>query len=108
MRGPFLPPCRCVSSRYTGERMRIVKTLAVAFIALSSPLMSQPQFEKGKDLLNAGKTNEALALFREIVQTSPRNAEAWRWLGEAYFRAGKLDSAENAGKKVIAINDEQV
>lgn len=85
-----------------------MKTL-VAFIVLcslfTSSLVAQSSMEKGKELLKQGKANEALALFRQVVTTTPKSAEGWTLLGEAYFKVSNKDSAVLAGKKAISVDD---
>lgn len=86
-----------------------MKTL-VAFVALcclffTSSLVAQSPLEKGKELLKQGKASEALALFRQVVTMTPKSAEGWTLLGEAYFKASNKDSALLAGKKAISVDD---
>ncbi|MBI3579310.1 MAG: tetratricopeptide repeat protein [Ignavibacteriales bacterium] len=86
-----------------------MKTL-VAFVVLccllfTSSLVAQSPLEKGKEMLRQGKANEAIALFRQVVTTTPKSAEGWTLLGEAYFKASNKDSALLAGKKAISVDD---
>lgn len=89
-----------------------MKTL-VAFAVLcscivTSSLVAQSPLERGKELLKQGKAVEALALFRQVVTTTPKSTEGWTLLGEAYFKISNKDSALLAGKKAISVDDEYV
>lgn len=84
--------------------------ILVAFVALcclffTSSLVAQSPLEKGKELLRQGKANDAVAMFRQVVTTTPKSVEGWTLLGEAYFKASNKDSALLAGKKAISVDD---
>jgi tetratricopeptide (TPR) repeat protein len=68
------------------------------------PLFGQPQLTKGKELLQRGEINAALAELRQAVAQSPKNSVAWFWLGEAYLQAAKLDSAAFAAEKAVDLD----
>jgi tetratricopeptide (TPR) repeat protein len=53
-------------------------------------------------LMNAGRTDEAVAAFRKIVAVNPRLADAWTELGSALDRAGRYEEAAEVYKKAIA------
>ncbi|MBI3586036.1 MAG: tetratricopeptide repeat protein [Ignavibacteriales bacterium] len=85
-----------------------MKTL-VAFTAIccffTSSLVAQSPLERGKEQLKQGKAEEAIVLFRQVVTTTPKSAEGWTLLGEAYFKSSNKDSAWLAGKKAISVDD---
>ncbi|MFH0991529.1 MAG: tetratricopeptide repeat protein [bacterium] len=85
------------------------KLLAIALLlaALSvSMVLAQAQLEKGKEALKQGKPKEAIPFFLQILQTNPKNAEAWQGLSQAYNILGKHDSAMVTAQKAIDIDDE--
>ena len=47
------------------------------------------------------KTIEAL---KEILETNPKNANAWIELGQAYYHNGKIDKAIDAYNQALNIN----
>lgn len=59
----------------------------------------------GKMLLKQKKVKEAVAAFQKAVAASPRNVEALLWLGEAHLQAGRADSAEVYGRRVLDLED---
>ncbi len=79
--------------------------LAIIVLGFASvPALAQSQIAAGKKLLQQGKAQEALAELRKAVERSPKSADAWYWLGEAYLQNGKPDSAELAAVKIIALD----
>ena len=50
----------------------------------------------GSALLTAGKAEEAVAMFEQLLAAEPRNAPARYWLGEAYLALGQKNRARAA------------
>jgi tetratricopeptide (TPR) repeat protein len=48
---------------------------------------------KGHSLLQAGKSEQAAAKFKEATEVDPQHAEAWFCLGTIYSNSGQLESA---------------
>jgi tetratricopeptide (TPR) repeat protein len=85
--------------------MRFAKTVAVVLtIAAFTPAFAQPELNAGRQLLKQGQIQKALAALQTAVAKSPKNAEAWFWLGEAYLQSGKPDSADFAAEKILALD----
>lgn len=76
-------------------------------ILTTLPLRGQTSLDRGKELLQVGKYREAVSVLRQIIDAAPRNADAWRLLGEAYLRLENLDSAELASRRAVSIDDER-
>lgn len=76
-------------------------------LIITTSLFSQTSLDRGKELLQQGKYREAIGQLRQVLDSYPRNAEAWRMLGEAYLRVGNLDSAEIAARRALSIDDER-
>ena len=55
-------------------------------------------------LLNAGRIAEARTILREITAADPRDAGAWYLLSQTELRAGLLGEAEQAARRVLAID----
>ena len=63
---------------------------------------------KGKELLKQGMIDEALAVLRRTSAIEPTNVEALYWLGQAYLKAAKPDSAEIIGLNLLSQNNKGV
>lgn len=60
-------------------------------------------FNTGVELSNAGKNDEAIAKFNEVIATMPTCAECYANIGTVQTRAQKYDAAEAAFKKAIEL-----
>ena len=58
-------------------------------------------FNEGVELSNAGKNEEAVAKFNEVIATMPNCAECYANIGTVQTKAQKYDEAEAAFKKAI-------
>jgi tetratricopeptide (TPR) repeat protein len=67
--------------------------------------MSQSQFDKAKELLKQKKVSEAIVACRNYLTSSPNDEEGWLFLAKACKLSGSLDSAEQAAKKVVELDD---
>ena len=56
-------------------------------------------YTRGKEALEAGKTDEAIKALEEAVKLDPRFADAWQWLAQAYEKAGDNAQAMEAYAK---------
>jgi tetratricopeptide (TPR) repeat protein len=87
---------------------RIIAVITILIITVAANLIAQPQLDKAKDLLKQNKAAEAIAVCQSIIKTSPRDENAWLILAKACQQLNMLDSAENAAKKVVEIDDEML
>ena len=87
---------------------RILIVIMTILIAATSTLVSQPKLEKAKELMKQKKIGEAIAACQSYLQSSPRDENGWLLLAKACQQVGSLDSAENAAKKVIELDDEML
>jgi tetratricopeptide (TPR) repeat protein len=60
-------------------------------------------FNEGVELSNAGKNEEAIAKFNEVIAVIPSCAECYANIGTVQTRAQKYDEAEAAYKKAIEL-----
>jgi tetratricopeptide (TPR) repeat protein len=60
-------------------------------------------FAEGVELSNAGKTDEAIAKFNEVITAMPNCAECHANIGTVLTKAQKYDEAEAAYKKAIEV-----
>ena len=72
--------------------------------AFTTPLM-QAEFAQAHALENAGRTAEAQAIYRRIVQSDPANHPAWHGLGLLAFNTGNLPLALQCIEAAIACDD---
>jgi Tfp pilus assembly protein PilF len=63
----------------------------------------QKSFTDGVDLSNAGKNDEAIAKFQEVIATVPTCAECYANIGTIQGRAKQYDAAEASFKKAIEL-----
>jgi tetratricopeptide (TPR) repeat protein len=82
--------------------------LILCCVVVPTALFAQAELDRGRDLLNQGKTKEGIAVLRQLVESNPRSVDAWLLLGEAYFKVSNLDSAKLAGEKVISLDEANV
>lgn len=67
-----------------------------------SPNKSRPHIALGLALLNARRTDEAIAEFKKAIQLDPRAGEASLNLGQIYFTQGKMEEAVQAFQKGVS------
>lgn len=84
---------------------KIILTLAFAVLNLNFA-NAQTEREKGIQLYNEGKNNEAVAALEKATKQSKTDAEAWNALGLAYIKANALKKAIKAFEKAVD-NDQQ-
>jgi len=61
-------------------------------------------FSEAVELSNAGKTDEAVAKFNEVIAAKPDCAECYANIGTVQAKAKKYDEAEAAYKKAVEVN----
>ncbi|MCU0453031.1 MAG: tetratricopeptide repeat protein [Bacteroidetes bacterium] len=69
---------------------------------------AQPQLRDGMDLLGQRKYREAANFFRQTITLYPRDVPSWVYLGKSYLGTNQFDSAEVAGRKALALDDENI
>ena len=60
--------------------------------------------EQIKQLIQAGKTDEALQLLNEYLAAQPTDDQAWYLRGKAYYKKGETRLALNDYLEAIALN----
>jgi tetratricopeptide (TPR) repeat protein len=68
----------------------------------------QKLFAEGAELSNAGKHDEAIVKFNEVLTQVPKCAECYANIGATYVMKQDLAAAEDAYKKGIAINPDYI
>ncbi len=58
-------------------------------------------FEKAAEAAKEKKPDNAIKLFKQIVENDPKDFVAWTELGTLYYRAEKFDEAEKAYQKAL-------
>jgi tetratricopeptide (TPR) repeat protein len=61
------------------------------------------KLDRANNLLYGGKTEEALALFTELVDEDPSYAEAWNRASTCEFMLGNLEASLAAAKQTVDI-----
>ena len=65
--------------------------------------MSQAQLEKGLELHQQGKLDEAAAIYQEVLTADPGNADALHFLGLIAQQRGDLSTAIEQIEAAIAV-----
>lgn len=91
-----------------GVRAWVAATLAGALFSWAALAQDAATlFKEGADLLNAGRAAEAAQRFERGLQLSPNDATApaaYFFLGRAYIRMSRLDSARAALQRAIELD----
>ncbi|MDP7625533.1 MAG: tetratricopeptide repeat protein, partial [Rhodospirillales bacterium] len=69
--------------------------------------MSQAQLEKGLELHQQGKLDEAAAIYQEVLTADPGNADALHFLGLIAQQRGDLSTAIEQIEAAIAVEPER-
>lgn len=81
--------------------------LAVLALVLAGCTPAGPRaLLEGKQLLDAGKLQEAVAKLTLATQVMPTNAPAWNYLGLARHQAGDVPGAEQAYQQALRLDRE--
>jgi tetratricopeptide (TPR) repeat protein len=64
----------------------------------------QSEFDKSLSLFFNLKYQDALPLFKQVIEQEPNNDEALTWLAETYRRIGKTNDAIEAARKALLLN----
>lgn len=65
------------------------------------PSRNKSLFEKAQRSLDNGRHRDAASLLKEIVDTDPRDFQAWTELGTAHLMGGEMADAEKAYRRAI-------
>jgi tetratricopeptide (TPR) repeat protein len=65
-------------------------------------------FDEGVALSNAGKSEEAIAKFNEVIAIAPKCASCYANIGSIHLRAQEYDEAETAYKQALEIDVDMV
>jgi len=84
----------------------IVSLLALAVFLVACGPPGPRALVAGKDLLESGRTAEAIQELRTATTLMPTNAAAWNYLGVAYHRAGSWTNAAEAYTRALRYNRE--
>ena len=81
-----------------------IKTITfVLLIALGLAGCSQNLYMQGRRHLQAERFDPAIEAFYQEISVNPKNSEAWRELGVAYYKKGDLGKSEEALKQASNI-----
>ena len=69
----------------------------------SSPAQPAP-YDLGVKAIQAGDYARALTLFQKVVQTEPRNADAWNYIGFSHRHLKQYGESLAAYQKALGIN----
>jgi predicted Zn-dependent protease len=87
---------------------KLVASVILSCVVFVSGLSAQTQLDNAKELLKQGKAKEAVVLLRQVLETAPKNMDAWQYLAQAYLKANQLDSAKIAGERMISLDEKNI
>jgi cytochrome c-type biogenesis protein CcmH/NrfG len=79
----------------------------ICFVALNTVLATPALAQTPEALLAEGKADAAIAVLRQRVSTSPKDAESYHLLGRAYYSIQDWDGAIAAGEKAVGLAPEK-
>jgi tetratricopeptide (TPR) repeat protein len=74
----------------------------------TSTMTKDADYTAGEQAVKAGKYADALALLQKVVERTPKNADAWNYIGFSNRKLGKFPEALNAYEKALAINPDHL
>ena len=74
----------------------------VTAAALALPASAAPADNNARQLLAAGRADDAIAMLNSLIESSPNNAEAYHLLSRVYYALEKWDRAITAGERAVA------
>ncbi len=87
---------------------KLVAGAIVLCVVFVSGLWAQAQIDNAKELLKQGKAKEAIGLLRQVLETAPKNIDAWQTLAQAYLKVSNIDSAKIAGHRMISLDEKNI
>lgn len=81
----------------------ITLTFRVVAVTLFSTLLASATADSPKDLLQAGRVDDAITALNQQISSNPRDAEALHQLCRAYFQYEDWDRAEGRCKKAVEL-----
>jgi tetratricopeptide (TPR) repeat protein len=84
-------------------------SVVIGLMLMSIPFLSaDSQISRARTLIIENKGQDAIEELRSIIALSPKSAEAWGLLGQAFALTGQNDSAVIAGRKAIQSDGDMV
>jgi tetratricopeptide (TPR) repeat protein len=89
--------------------MKKLAAIVIASCTISvTGLWAQAQLDQAREMLRQGKAREAVAPLRQLLETAPKNIDAWLLLAHAYQKVPNLDSAKIAADRVVSLDERNV
>src|SRR5688500_16036981 len=85
---------------------RLFSLIVIALFAVSSGFAQQekPERDKAFDLYERGEYQEAIEIFRQVVETDKKNRRSWLFLAMALAKTGKAEEALKAAQKGASLS----
>jgi tetratricopeptide (TPR) repeat protein len=107
----MIPAGSSIAERPSYERRRHLSTCDTcdlpmpAGMGYASSMSSKDElYDRATDLFGDGKTEEAIAVYREALALDSDFADAWHGLGMALSELGRHDEAIEAGKRLCELS----
>jgi tetratricopeptide (TPR) repeat protein len=82
----------------------LLKTAGTLLLLASAAFAATTTIPSARDLVYAGRVNEALQALNSRVQTNRQDAEAFHLLCRAYYMVQRWDDAISNGERALALN----
>jgi tetratricopeptide (TPR) repeat protein len=80
-----------------------IRLILILLLLCGGVALAQSGFDQAVKMVEKGQYDPAIDAFYNEIKINPKNAEAWRELGVAFYKKGDFTKAEDALKQAIAI-----
>ena len=81
-----------------------MKQLVFIFLIITQSILAQTSFDKGNNLYQKGKYNEAIIAYESILKSGQESAELYFNLGNCYYKLNKVAPAIYNFEKSLLLN----
>ncbi|MEO8516548.1 MAG: tetratricopeptide repeat protein, partial [Flavobacterium sp.] len=81
-----------------------MKNIVYIFLLFTQTFWAQSAFEKGNDLYQKGKYEEAVSSYESLVKSGQQSAELYFNLGNSYYKINKVAPAVFNFEKALLLN----
>lgn len=81
-----------------------MRQLVFIFLVISQSILAQTSFDKGNNLYQKGKYNEAIVAYESILKSGQQSAELYFNLGNCYYKLNQVAPAIFNFEKALLLN----
>lgn len=86
------------------DNLQKMKNIFYIFLLFTQSFWAQSAFEKGNDLYQKGKYDEAVSSYENVVKSGQQSAELYFNLGNSYYKLNKVAPAIFNFEKALLLN----